>query len=483
MYPMDRLRETRLLPVVIGLGIVAAALLLARLAHLLPPFLWAAITAYLLYPLMIRLERGLRLPRGAAIAIIFCALLGSLTILGFAVIPTASGQVRSLARATPDLIANARGELVRKPELHVAGFVLNTQQLDARIDDLGKEAAARFGREAVPLVIQTAAWVIKLIVFLLATFYFLLQGDTLLRRLRALSPARHRDTVERISRQMNETFGAYVRAQLLLFAIMTAATFAVLSVFQVEYALIVAIASGLLELVPIVGPWLAGSIAVLVTLSGTGGAFGWSPTEVALAVGISYFALRMVEDQLVVPQLIGRVVRLHPIIVIFGIMAGASLGGMLGLLLAVPVLATLRIVAVAVFEALRNPPERRVLLLQEPGSLRRVARELALYAHQHLVLLLAPGAVGWEDLETAQTLVAEALTYDIRLQAVTPDRTAASIATAAGIEVVTRVSPADESAVALEHQSLAPTPAAPGMEPRAARPAQPPVSLVVDGEP
>lgn len=473
---MERLRETRLLPVMVGLAIVGISLLALRLAGVLTPFVWAAITAYLLHPLVVRLERGLRLPRVVVIAVLYVFVIGFLIVLGFQIVPTVMEQIRSLIHSLPQLIENAQGELLRQPQIHIGGFVIDTGQVEKRIDDLAGEFAARFGKEAVPLVLQTAELLVRVAVFLLATFYFLLQGDSMLRRLRSLAPGRYRDPLDQIVSQVNDTFGNYIRAQLILFGIMTIATFLVLTILGVQYALVVALASGLLELVPIIGPWVAGSIAVLVAISSESTAFGWSPGHVALAVGISYFVLRMLEDHVVIPQLVGRIVRVHPVLVIFGVMAGASLGGMLGLLVAVPLLAALKIAGEAIIQVVRNPPPRRVVLLRERGALRGFLKELPRHADQHLVLLIAGGACDWEDLETAQVLAARALNHDIRLQVVTPDRIAASIATAAGIEVVTRVSPVDESALALEQQASERPPAAEPAPGSAASTAAPPAA-------
>ncbi len=438
MHPLDRLRETRLLPVIVGLAIVAFTLFVMRIANILPPFIWAAITAYILFPLIARIERLTRLPRVLTIALVYIVLIGLLVVVGIQVAPTAFDQLRSLASSLPQLVTNAREALVREPQIRIGGFVLDTRQIDGRIDVLAQQVAERFGREAVPLVLQTFELIIKVLVYLLATFYFLLQGDSLVRRLHSLAPPRHRKTVDRVVAQVNQTFGAYIRAQVILFAIMTISTLTVLSVLQVQYALVVAIATGVLELVPIIGPWAAGGIAVLVAVSQNSGPFGWSPAQLAIVVGVCYLVLRLLEDQVIIPQLVGRVVRVHPLMVIFGVLAGATLGGALGLVIAVPVMAAIKIITIAIFEELRHPPERFVLALREPGSLAAFESTIGEREHQRVVLLVTPGAVDWDDLLTAQRVAARALGLDIRLQVVTPDQVASSIATAAGIEVITQ---------------------------------------------
>jgi hypothetical protein len=219
---------------------------------------------------------------------------------------------------------------------------------------------------------------------------------------------------------------------------MTVSTFTVLSILQVQYALVVAIGTGVLELVPIIGPWAAGAIAVLVAVSQNSGPFGWSPTQLAIAVAICYFVLRLLEDQVVIPQLVGRIVRVHPLMVIFGVLTGATLGGALGLVIAVPVMAAIKIISIAIIEELRNPPERFVLALRERGAMAAFETSMGEHEHRRVILLIAPGAVSWDDLQTAQRVSARALMLDIRLQVVTPDQIAASIVTAAGIEVITQ---------------------------------------------
>jgi predicted PurR-regulated permease PerM len=438
MHPFDRLRETRLLPVFVGLAIVALCLFLVRISSVLPPFIWAAITAYLLFPLVARLERASHLPRVAVIALVYLGFIGILGLAGYLVAPTAVEQGRSLASSLPDLVTNARQELVREPQIRIVGFTLDTRQLDSRIDVLAQQVAERFGREAVPLVLQTFELLIKVLVYLLATFYFLLHGDGFVRRLQGLAPPRKRKTVDRVVSQVNQTLGAYIRAQIILFAIMTVSTLIVLSVLQVQYALVVALATGVLELVPIIGPWAAGAIAVLVAVSQGSGPFGWSPTQLAVVVGICYLVLRLIEDQVVIPQLVGRIVRIHPVLVIFGVLTGAALGGALGLVIAVPILATIKIISFAIYEELRHPPERFVVALREPGALAAFEATIEQHEQKRLVLLLAPGALTWDDLQLAQRIAVRAISLDIRLQVVSPDQVASSIATAAGIEVITQ---------------------------------------------
>jgi predicted PurR-regulated permease PerM len=136
--------------------------------------------------------------------------------------------------------------------------------------------------------------------------------------------------------------GRYLRGQLYLILIMAVASYIVLRIFNVPYALPLAIGTGILEIIPFVGPIIAGTLASLVTLS----SHGVGPM---IGVLIAYFVLRQVEDQIVVPQVIGRVVHLDPVVTIFVVLAGERLAGILGVLLAVPLAAAVRVIVDEVF--------------------------------------------------------------------------------------------------------------------------------------
>lgn len=438
MHPLDRLRETRLLPIIIGLALVAAALALFRVAHILTPFIWASVTAYLLHPLVARIERHLRLPRPLAIVIVWVGIIALLIFGGVKFAPTLYEQVRQLTKSLPNLIDTAQQELLREPRLVIGGLTIDTAEINNQIEEITKTLATRFGREAPSLVLHTVGFFIHLLVYVLATYYFLLQGDRFIARLQSLLPKRHHDTVKRMTGQVNATFGAYIRAQVILFVIMSVATFILLTVLQVQYALALGIATGALELIPVIGPWTAAIIAMTVAISQGTTPFGWTPVQLAAVVGIGYLVLRMLEDHFVIPQLVGRIVRLHPLMVIFGVLTGASVGGALGLLLAVPILAALKIIVLTIIEELRHPPARRVVALQDREELPPFLARLGEYDRQHVVLLLAPGIFDWDNLSVVQELAAEALHRDIRLEVVTPDKIAGSIATAAGITVITQ---------------------------------------------
>ena len=439
MHLIDRIRQSRELLVVTALLVLVLSYALLHLAHILTPFIVAAVFAYLVHPLVDWAERRTHLPRALVIVILYVALFGLLVLAGVLIAPSLGQQVQSLVRLVPDIVETIEQRLARTREIRIGEVVIDTSAVLGRLDAAAQALAERFSREAVPLVLATVEALIKSFVFFLVSFYGLLQGRSLVARLRRLAPRRHQRTVGRILGQVDATFRAYVRAQLVLFAIMATATYVALTILEVKYRLALAIATGLLELIPFVGPWTAGAIAVSVALTQGTAPFGWSSLQLAIVVAVVYLVLRVLEDHFVIPQLVGHFVRLHPVVVLFGVLAGASLAGILGLLLAVPTLAALKIIVLSVLEELRQPPPRQIVTLDDRTRLYDLPAWLASPARRDVVLIVPPGIVEWSDLPLFQDISRNALEHDVEVAVVTPDPVATSLATAVGLPVVSRL--------------------------------------------
>jgi predicted PurR-regulated permease PerM len=274
MHVLDRVRQSRELLLVTALVALVLGWALLHLAHILTPFIVAAVFAYLVHPLVDWLERRLRLPRIAVVLVLYLVLIGLLVLGGLLLAPSLAQQAQALATTVPRVIETIEQRLARAPELRFGELAIDTRGLLDRLDAAAQSLAERFSREAVPLVLATVEALIKSFVFFLVSFYGLLQGRTLVARLRALAPRRHQKTVSRILGQVDATFRAYIRAQLVLFAIMATATYIALTILEVKYRLALAIATGLLELIPFIGPWTAGAIAVSVALTQGTAPFG-----------------------------------------------------------------------------------------------------------------------------------------------------------------------------------------------------------------
>jgi len=421
MHVLDRVRQSRELLFVTALVALVLGWALLRLAPILTPFLVAALFAYLVHPLVEWLERRLHLPRIAVVLILYLVLIGLLILSGLLVAPSLVQQAPALATTVPRVVETLEQRLAPAPELRFGELATDTRALSDRLASAAQSLAERFSREAVLLVLVTVETLIESLVFFLVSFYGLSRSRTVVARLQALVPRRHRKTVSRIPGSVDAPFRASMRAQLVLFAIMATTTSIALTVVEIEHRLALAIATGLLELIPFIGPWTTGAIAVSVALTQGTAPLGWSSLQLAVIVALVYLVLRLLEDHFVISQLVGEFVRLHSVSVLFGVLAGASVAGILGLLLAVPVLAALKIVVLSVLEELRLPPPRQILVLRDRALLPALPDSIAIAPARREVVPPVPTCVAVRNHRSlCQPASRRAFDHDVEVLVVPP---------------------------------------------------------------
>ncbi len=208
-------------------------------------------------------------------------------------------------------------------------------------------------RTALPVAVALGHFVLEFLIFLIATFLLLRDAPRLYEFVRRNLPSRQRREIVHVVAETNVMLGRYIRGQLFLVLLMSTVTTIGLTLLGVPYSVLLGVLTGLLEIVPFVGPITAGAIACLVAL-GHPNPFGWSQLVYVAVVAIMYTILRHAEDYLVIPAVIGRAVRLHPALVIFSLLTGGAVFGLLGIILAVPFAATLRLVLIYVGAKLRD---------------------------------------------------------------------------------------------------------------------------------
>jgi predicted PurR-regulated permease PerM len=335
--------------VVVALFALAALYIVYRAGDIVRPFVWAGVLAFVLLPVVGLLERRLSLPRTVAAAIVFIGLLAAIIGGGRLLVPLAIDQGRDLQRTLPTLVANAQNTLTETADQ------IGLEDLDALIVNFAGigDLTQMVARGAVPFIVGLGHFLLELLVFLIATFFLLRDAPRLFQWFRRILPPSQRNELIPLFAQVNTLLGRYVRGQMFLIGVMSTATFVGLSILQVPFVLLLAIMTGVLEVIPIVGPITAGAIACLVAL-GHPAPWGLSQIWYVAIVAVMYTVLRHAEDYFVIPLVIGRIVKLHPAVVIFSLLTGGALYGLLGVLIAVPVAATLRLVFIYLGAKLRD---------------------------------------------------------------------------------------------------------------------------------
>ncbi len=303
----------------------------------LPPFIIAATLAYIFSPAVDVIESRVRLPRLATVAVLYVVLLGTLGLGVWFLEAQLVREFQNLGAAGPDMVDLAFVRLLGSQRLTLLG-----QEVDAHVVAewasgwlAGVVSAPTDALRVAERAIDVA---LKTLLTLVALFYFLLDGRRMLPYVLRLVPAERRGTVVEVARHVHVLLGRYLRGQLFLIGLMATVTYLVLAIFfRLPFALPIAVATGVLEVIPLFGPAAAGAVAAIVALAHHG-------VAAMLGVMVAYLMLRQLEDQLVMPVVVGRVVHLHPLVTIFAVLVGASVAGVLGAILAVPAAVAIRAV-------------------------------------------------------------------------------------------------------------------------------------------
>jgi predicted PurR-regulated permease PerM len=346
--------------------VVIALYLVYQVRILLAPLGVAFIFAYLLNPIIDAMVRELKMSRNLALALVYVALIAILIAVPVGTIPRLLNQVSLFIENLPGYLI-AFGEFLSEP-LVVGDYVipLNELRLEqiydaissniiAIISSVGGSSVILFGNLAT-FTLSTVAW---LLVILFVAFYLVKDYRLMLASLVQLAPSDHQQDMVHLVEELRVLWNDFFRARLILCVIVGAITFVLAVAMELPNALVLALIAGVGEFVPNVGPTLASLPAMLVAFlqpnsSWLGRATG--PVWFALIVLGVYIVVQQVENNFLVPRIIGHRLNMHPMIVFIAALAGASVAGVLGILVAAPVLASMRLIFIYIYRKLNDLP-------------------------------------------------------------------------------------------------------------------------------
>jgi predicted PurR-regulated permease PerM len=279
-----------------------------------------------------------RLPRWAAILVIYLALIGALIGVGMLTIPPLVEQGRELAAALPSMSERTQQWLIDRKIL--------SEPITMRT---AVEQSPIPGTDAVGTVLG-AVWgvvggLFGFVTILILAFYFLVDSRNIVRTFLRLFPYNDRPRVEDACLRVVTKVSAWLGGQLLLGLIIGTTAAIGLGLMGVPYSMVLALIAGIGEMIPIVGPLLAAIPAVAV-------AFSVSPT-LALGVAVFFIVQQQFENHVLVPKVMERQVGVSAVVVIVSLLIGGTLLGIMGAILAVPTAAILQVL----FEELARPDE------------------------------------------------------------------------------------------------------------------------------
>ena len=343
-------------------AIAAVGWILMRSGSALTPFIIGLVLAYLMVPLVGRLER--RMPRWAAILIVYLLTFGVLGLAIAYIVPPAIGQVEQLVGSIPEwyqdarvqvetLFARFQREVSPTVQAQVDEQIANIQQTLRDNASAWAQGAATYLFSGIQTIFQTLTFLLGFLIIPFFLFYTLLDARKLPNTINSMLHPRAQADVWNVLKIIDTIFGKYIRGQLVLGVIIATMSFIGLSIlnmlgYEVRFTILLAIIAGFGELVPVIGPILTAIPAIIVGAT--------TSPQTALWVAVLYIVIQQVENQVLVPRIVGNNLRLHAALLMALLVLASQIGGILLVILSAPLTAIARDIFVYLHQRLNEPP-------------------------------------------------------------------------------------------------------------------------------
>lgn len=341
---------------IVGLTFVAiAAAFLIRFQTIIPPLLLTFILVYLLRPLAVRLTKATPLSWRMSVNIIFITLVVVLLLAsamtGVAVVQQLQSLIDVVQRFVselPDLVLDWSTQvyLIGPFRLDMSQY-LSASNLESMIQELlgvVQPILGRAGGLLSAVASKTVSFVGWAFFILLVSYFILADMGRIPDNFAKLELPGYGGDISRLGRELSRIWNAFLRGQVILFTLTILVYLVVLAIVGLRYALGLALLAGLARFVPYVGPWVTWIVTILVAVFQKGNYFGLEPLYYAiLVVGIAIL-IDQIFDNIISPRLMGQSLGVHPAAVLIAAIIAANLLGLIGVVLAAPVLASLTLI-------------------------------------------------------------------------------------------------------------------------------------------
>ncbi|HRN61636.1 MAG TPA: AI-2E family transporter [Luteimonas sp.] len=323
-----------------GLVAVAVLWLISQLGPILTPFVLAALLGWLGDPLVDRIQRSGR-SRPLAVTLVYALMLVLLVLVLLVLVPMVERQVVTLVEALPQyrdwFMGTALPWVEARTGIEISSW-LDPQRLFTWVrehwEQAGGVATTLFGYVSSS-GFAVLTWVVNLVLLPILAFYFLRDWDLLVERVASMIPRDHIGTVSRLAKESDEVLGAFLRGQFIVMLALGAIYAIGLSLVGLKLGLLIGIVAGLISFVPYLGATTGIVMAVLAALVQAQG----FDLKLLVLVGAVFAIGQLIESYVLTPRIVGDRIGLHPVVVMFAVMAGGQLFGFVGMLIALPVAA------------------------------------------------------------------------------------------------------------------------------------------------
>lgn len=353
-----RINDKKLLPIAIGLAFLFLFFNLLKkytiLSDTFYTIVFSAILAYLFNPIINYLEKK-KINRLKGVFLLYLCIVGMFLILAFLVIPKSTTEIKRLVRDMPMYLEKASSlvdELYNKYYSTLGDLPPMFQGVQQVVMEniVGLEHMVTGAlKNFIGGIINTFSKVVSLILTPILTFYFLVDKNYFKDKMLGLIPRKHRKEYIDLLRKMDDSLSKFVRGKIIMAAYVGVATSIVLLIMGIDFAIVIGFITGIADIIPYIGPFLGFLPAVFF-------AYLISPLK-AIWVAAFFLFIQWIENNILAPKIIGETTGIHPLIILISIIVGGGIFGVLGMVLAVPVVAILIILFGFISKKLRKPPK------------------------------------------------------------------------------------------------------------------------------
>ena len=312
-----------------AIGLVVAIILFLKIWQVVASVFMAVVIAAALEPTLRWLE-GKKIPRIVSVPSMYLIFLGTFLGAFYAILPSLFNEVYILSQSLPERYENVIQEFIRSGAFDNLGFLVPAldQLVVGLQDQLGQLIPNLFN-----FITAIFGGVVSFLLVIVFSFYISLSKNDVEKSILFITPERHREYVSDLFKRMQKRAGRWLQAMFVLATMIGVSTFAIMQLLGVKFALTLGLAAGLLEIVPYVGPFMAGTL-IFAVASSESLALGF------LAV-LLFLLLQQLEQILIIPSVMSRAVGISPLAVLAAVLIGAKLAGFWGVILAIPLTAAM----------------------------------------------------------------------------------------------------------------------------------------------
>jgi predicted PurR-regulated permease PerM len=320
--------------IILATSLLVLVIFITSIHTVITPFLAAGALAFIFFPLVILTENKTGWSRIVSAIIVYLVITSTVFILA----------VFTTLRLRVELNEVTREYLLLEKQLIIGAKTAPAWIRPLLLDNIQLLNISSLvnSRRLWPYFTGAISGVGSIFVFLVSLFYFLKEGDKFVKIcLRFVSEDSRK--IDVTANKIRQILDGYLRGQFFLVVLMGTVSFLVLALLKVKYALLLGIFTGFAEIVPFIGPIAAATLASIVAVLDGVPILSLPQSGEVLVISGIYFILRQLEDYFIIPIVMGKVTRLHPLFILFLVLAGGHIWGIFGMIISVPLAAVIRL--------------------------------------------------------------------------------------------------------------------------------------------